>query len=60
MSPARRPVCSLWASTGLGRASGYGCHSVIAIAVSWSNDPAGSADADINININIRDSVVGK
>ena len=53
MSPTRRLVCSLRASTWLGRALGYGCHSVIAIAVSWSNDPAGSADADINININI-------
>ena len=53
MPPARRLVCSPGASTWLGRASGYGCHTVIAIGVRWSQDPAGSADADINININI-------
>ena len=53
MPSARRLVCSPWASTWLGRASGYGCHTITAMAVIRSQDPAGSADADINININI-------
>ena len=52
--PARRLMCSLRASTVLGRASGYGCLTITAMGeIRFWRNPAGPAGANINININI-------
>ena len=57
MLSARRHLCSFGGHFAGTCIRVWLSHTITAMVVNWSEDPAGPADADINININNIDLV---
>ena len=56
MLSARRHLCSFGGHFAGTCIRVWLSHTITAMVVNWSEDPAGPADADINININFLES----